>query len=71
MKHFILLAVLIGDLVNCCTLYKRESRINLLNNGYENILIAIDDGISENANLISDLKEAFVEASEYLFNVTR
>jgi hypothetical protein len=69
MKHVFLLA-LIG-IVGCCTLYKRDTRINLLNNGYENILVSISDDISENSGLLDDLKNAFIEASDYLFNVTR
>lgn len=57
-------------LVNTCSFYKRESKINLLNNGYENILITIDNSINENKELIDRIKFEITHASALLFNAT-
>ena len=71
--HKDLFILLIGCIyiVNCCTNYKRESKVSLLNNGYENILIAIEDDIKESRELIDRIQTVFTDTSRLLFNATK
>nr|XP_011741413.1 calcium-activated chloride channel regulator 2 isoform X2 [Macaca nemestrina] len=45
--------------------------IQLRDNGYNGLLIAINPQVPENQNLISNIKEMITEASFYLFNATK
>ncbi|XP_019607311.2 calcium-activated chloride channel regulator 2 isoform X1 [Rhinolophus sinicus] len=45
--------------------------VQLQNNGYDGLLIAINPQISEDQNLIPNIKEMITEASFYLFNATK
>jgi hypothetical protein len=54
-----------------CSIYKKDTKIELDKNGYKNILIAIDDDVTENTELIERIKETFTSASHFLFSVTK
>ncbi|XP_058295604.1 calcium-activated chloride channel regulator 2 isoform X2 [Hylobates moloch] len=45
--------------------------VQLQDNGYNGLLIAINPQVPENQNLISNIKEMITEASFYLFNATK
>ncbi|XP_032152257.1 calcium-activated chloride channel regulator 2 isoform X1 [Sapajus apella] len=45
--------------------------VQLRDNGYNGLLIAINPQVPENQNLISNIKEMITEASFYLFNATK
>uniref|UniRef100_H0XAL7 Calcium-activated chloride channel regulator 2 n=1 Tax=Otolemur garnettii TaxID=30611 RepID=H0XAL7_OTOGA len=45
--------------------------VQLQNNGYDGLLVAINPQVLENQNLISNIKEMITEASFYLFNATK
>ncbi|XP_047384156.1 calcium-activated chloride channel regulator 2 [Sciurus carolinensis] len=47
------------------------ARVQLQDNGYDGILIAINPQVPENQNLIPNIKEMITEASFYLFNATK
>ncbi|CAF0782079.1 unnamed protein product [Brachionus calyciflorus] len=53
-----------------CSVFKKDSKIRIRKNGYSNIIIAIDKNVPEDTKLIENIKEAFTEASEFLFYVT-
>ncbi|XP_037355195.1 calcium-activated chloride channel regulator 4-like [Talpa occidentalis] len=46
------------------------SFVRVSDNGYENVIIAIDPNVTENATLIEKIKEMVTEASTYLFEAT-
>ncbi|XP_002741338.2 calcium-activated chloride channel regulator 1-like [Saccoglossus kowalevskii] len=48
-----------------------NSLAKLVDNGYDNVLVAINGQIPENLEIIDRLKEAFVVASDYLHRATR
>ncbi|XP_053325157.1 calcium-activated chloride channel regulator 1-like [Spea bombifrons] len=62
--YSVFLAVLCYNLVSA-------SNVELKNNGYENILIAINPQVPENAQIISNIKTMMEEASLFLFNATK
>nr|XP_020138353.1 calcium-activated chloride channel regulator 2 isoform X2 [Microcebus murinus] len=45
--------------------------VQLQNNGYDGLLVAINPQVPENQNLISNIKEMITDASYYLFNATK
>ncbi|XP_008056511.1 calcium-activated chloride channel regulator 2 [Carlito syrichta] len=45
--------------------------VQLQDNGYDGLLVAINPQVPENQNLISNIKEMITEASFYLFNATK
>ncbi|KAK7814356.1 hypothetical protein U0070_027014 [Myodes glareolus] len=45
--------------------------VKLQDNGYDELLIAINPRVPENQNLIANIKEMLTEASFYLFNATK
>uniref|UniRef100_A0A8C5WMC8 VWFA domain-containing protein n=1 Tax=Leptobrachium leishanense TaxID=445787 RepID=A0A8C5WMC8_9ANUR len=47
------------------------SRVKLKENGYENLIIAINPQVSENVQLITRLKKMVADASFFLFNATK
>ncbi|KAG8519523.1 Calcium-activated chloride channel regulator 1, partial [Galemys pyrenaicus] len=49
----------------------KSSMVNLSNNGYDGIVIAIDPSVPEDERLIQSLKEMVTEASTYLFQATK
>ncbi|EHB18738.1 Epithelial chloride channel protein, partial [Heterocephalus glaber] len=49
----------------------KSSMVNLNNNGYEGIVIAINPSVPEDEKLIQNIKEMVTEASTYLFNATK
>ncbi|XP_055497298.1 calcium-activated chloride channel regulator 1-like isoform X1 [Leucoraja erinacea] len=55
-------------LLNVCVL--NCSRVTLVNNGYRNIVIAINPNIQYNKKLIENVKEMMTEASNYLSKAT-
>ena len=57
--------------VSSCSSFKTKSKIELDKNGYTNILIAIDENVPENHDLIDRIKTTFTDASKLLFNVTK
>ena len=57
--------------VECCSSFKTRGGIELDKNGYTNILIAIDENVPENHDLIDRIKTTFTDASRLLFNVTK
>jgi hypothetical protein len=63
--------VLFSSGIQTCSIYKKETKIELDKNGYKNILIAIDDDVKENLRLIENIKNTFTSASHFLFSVTK
>ncbi|XP_004603677.2 calcium-activated chloride channel regulator 1-like [Sorex araneus] len=49
----------------------KSSMVDLKNNGYEGIVIAISPNVSEDEKLIQNIKEMVTEASTYLFHATK
>uniref|UniRef100_A0A8C0HZU8 Calcium-activated chloride channel N-terminal domain-containing protein n=1 Tax=Balaenoptera musculus TaxID=9771 RepID=A0A8C0HZU8_BALMU len=49
----------------------KSSMVNLINNGYDGTLIAINPSVPEDEKLIQDIKEMVTEASTYLFHATK
>ncbi|XP_039111680.1 calcium-activated chloride channel regulator 1-like [Hyaena hyaena] len=49
----------------------KSSMINLNNNGYDGIVIAINPSVPEDEKLIQNIKEMVSEASTYLFHATK
>ncbi|XP_007944387.2 calcium-activated chloride channel regulator 2 [Orycteropus afer afer] len=47
------------------------SSVQLQDNGYDGLLVAINPHVSEDQNLIPNIKEMITEASFYLFNATK
>ncbi|XP_006831135.1 PREDICTED: calcium-activated chloride channel regulator 2 [Chrysochloris asiatica] len=47
------------------------ARVQLQDNGYNGLLVAINPQVSEDQNLIPNIKEMISEASFYLFNATK
>ncbi|XP_073752480.1 calcium-activated chloride channel regulator 2 isoform X2 [Callorhinus ursinus] len=45
--------------------------VQLQDNGYDGLLVAINPQVSEDQNLIANIKEMITEASFYLFNATK
>jgi hypothetical protein len=63
---------LIPSLNECCSSFKKSSKIRLdSKNGYKNIIIGIHDDVKESPLLIERIKEQFTKASKFLFNITR
>ncbi|XP_019515460.1 PREDICTED: epithelial chloride channel protein-like [Hipposideros armiger] len=49
----------------------KSSMVNLNNNGYDGIVIAINPNVTEDEKLIQNIKEMVTEASVYLFHATK
>uniref|UniRef100_A0A8C6D0Y2 Calcium-activated chloride channel N-terminal domain-containing protein n=1 Tax=Moschus moschiferus TaxID=68415 RepID=A0A8C6D0Y2_MOSMO len=49
----------------------KSSMVNLINNGYDGIVIAINPSVPEDEKLIENIKEMVTEASIYLFHATK
>ncbi|XP_006919440.1 calcium-activated chloride channel regulator 1 [Pteropus alecto] len=49
----------------------KSSMVNLNNNGYDGIVIAINPSVPEDEKLIQNIKEMVTEASAYLFHATK
>nr|KAF6444220.1 hypothetical protein HJG59_008528 [Molossus molossus] len=49
----------------------KTSMVNLNNNGYDGIVIAINSSVPEDEKLIQNTKEMVTEASTYLFHATK
>ncbi|KAM9107714.1 LOW QUALITY PROTEIN: calcium-activated chloride channel regulator 1-like [Megaptera novaeangliae] len=49
----------------------KSSMVNLINNGYDGTVIAINPSVPEDEKLIQDIKEMVTEASTYLFHATK
>ncbi|XP_078264020.1 calcium-activated chloride channel regulator 1-like [Rhinoraja longicauda] len=64
-----ILGFVLPCLLNVCVL--NCSRLTLVNNGYRNIVIAINPNIQYNNKLIENIKEMMTEASNYLSQATR
>ena len=47
-----------------------RAQINITNNAYTGILVAIEDSIDEDPNLLQGIRDAFTEASQFLYNIT-
>ncbi|XP_066232797.1 calcium-activated chloride channel regulator 2 isoform X2 [Saccopteryx leptura] len=47
------------------------ARVQLRDNGYDGLLVAINPQVSEDQKLIPNIKEMITEASSYLFNATK
>ena len=45
--------------------------ITIKDNGYKNILVAIDDQVPEDANLVERIKKMFTDASQLLYKMSR
>ncbi|XP_030062589.1 calcium-activated chloride channel regulator 2 [Microcaecilia unicolor] len=52
-------------------LHALQSKVQLKDNGFENIVIAINPLVPENKTLITNIKDMVTEASFYLFNATK
>ncbi|KAG8555787.1 hypothetical protein GDO81_017813 [Engystomops pustulosus] len=64
----------VGILVLLCVLQvthsSRDSLVKLINNGYEDIIIAINPKIPENSNIIDNIKKMVTDASSYMLQAT-
>ena len=69
MRYLVFLTLI--SCASACTFNKRESKISLLNNGYENILIVIRNDVPESFEIIDRIRTLFTDASFLLFNATR
>ncbi|XP_049731514.1 calcium-activated chloride channel regulator 1-like [Elephas maximus indicus] len=49
----------------------KSSMVNLNNNGYDGVVIAINPSVPEDEKLIQNIKEMVLEASTYLFHATK
>ncbi|KAM8951560.1 calcium-activated chloride channel regulator 1-like [Lycaon pictus] len=49
----------------------KSSMVNLNNNGYDGMVIAINPSVPEDEKLIQNIKEMVIEASTYLFHATK
>ncbi|XP_029473516.1 calcium-activated chloride channel regulator 1 [Rhinatrema bivittatum] len=49
----------------------KGSMVQLNNNGYDNIVIAINPSLPEDTKIIENIKDMMKEASSYLFNATK
>ncbi|TKC45460.1 hypothetical protein EI555_021657, partial [Monodon monoceros] len=49
----------------------KSSTVNLINNGYDGTVIAINPSVPEDEKLIQNIKEMVTEASTYLFHATK
>ncbi|XP_055522317.1 calcium-activated chloride channel regulator 1-like [Leucoraja erinacea] len=49
----------------------RCSDLKLVNNGYDNVVIAINPGLPEDENLITKIKDMVTSASFFLYNATK
>nr|XP_006005605.2 PREDICTED: calcium-activated chloride channel regulator 4 [Latimeria chalumnae] len=47
------------------------SKVQLVGNGYNDVVIAINPGVPENLNIITKIKEMVTEASHYMFIATK
>ena len=47
------------------------AKLELVDNGYEGVVILIKDTVKEDPDLIDSIKEVFTEASSVLFNATK
>ena len=63
--------LLVNNSPQACSIYKKESKIELEKNGYKNILVGIGDDVDESIELIERIKETFTSASHFLFSVTK
>ncbi|XP_067845973.1 calcium-activated chloride channel regulator 1-like isoform X1 [Heptranchias perlo] len=61
--------LVLGCLLCACT--KNCSSVKLVNNGYRDIVIAINPGIEQNDKLIENIQEMVTEASSYLYRATK
>ncbi|XP_067847021.1 calcium-activated chloride channel regulator family member 3-like [Heptranchias perlo] len=61
--------LVLGCLLCACT--KNCSSVKLVNNGYRDIVIAINPGIQQNDKLIENIQEMVTEASSYLYRATK
>lgn len=71
-KLYCLLVIVVSlSCVDSCSFYKKETKIELDKNGYKRILVAIDEDVKENHELIERIKHTFTSASQLLFEVTK
>ncbi|XP_033644207.1 calcium-activated chloride channel regulator 1-like [Asterias rubens] len=49
----------------------RPSSIQFVNNSYTGVVVAINNQVAEDENLIKQIKDMFIEASKYLYEATR
>ena len=47
-----------------------RAQITITNNAYSGILVAIEDSVDEDPNLIQGIRNAFTEASQALYDIT-
>lgn len=48
-----------------------NSGIQIRENGYENIVIGIEEQVEEDIQLLDNLKREFTQASNFLFSITK
>ena len=48
-----------------------QAQITIQNNAYSGILVAIHDDVEEDTNLLQGIRDAFTEASQFLYQITR
>ena len=46
------------------------AEITIQNNAYSGIVIAIEEGVDEDPNLLQGIRTAFTEASQFLYEIT-
>ena len=47
-----------------------QAQITIENHGYKGVLVALSDDVDEDPRLIQGIKEAFTQASEFLYQIT-
>lgn len=74
MGYVVLALVVVSTLVDvayACTQYKQGYNVRIRRNGYTDVIVGIRDDVEESVDLIEKIKEAFTDASELLYRVTR
>ena len=47
-----------------------RAEITITNNAYSGILVAIEDSVDEDLNLLQNISDAFTQASQFLYEIT-
>ena len=47
-----------------------RAQVTIKNNAYSGIVIGIEDAVTEDPNLLAGIRNAFTEASQFLYDIT-
>ena len=48
-----------------------DTAVTIENNGYQNVLVVIDESVPEDQQLVQHIKNAITNASAFLYQITR